>query len=145
MNDKERKDSIKKLHNRLIEIDKEINKESNTKENLIKKKEEVIKINDEMNEMLNYIKKERNELDNKQKNVATSNLEKFKKEERSKSKEIDEKKIEIKKEGKSFASSFMEEMVVSIIGGGIVLIFSIGFASLIGGNTKGNRVVKLKK
>ncbi len=80
MNDKERKDLIKKLHDRLIEIDKEINKESNTKENLIKKKEEAIKINDKMNEMLNYIKKERNELDNKQKNVKTSNLEKSKKE-----------------------------------------------------------------
>jgi len=145
MNDKERKDLIKKLHNRLIEIDKEINKESNTKENLIKKKEEVIKINDKMNEMLNYIKKERNELDNKQKNVTTSNLEKSKKEDRSKSKEIDEKKIEIKKEGKSFASYFMEEMVVPIIGGGIVLIFTIGFASLIGYDTKGNRVVKVKK
>lgn len=95
-----------------------------------------------MNEMLNYIKKERNKVDNKEKNVTTSNLEKSKKEDRSKYKEIDEKKIEMKKEGKSFGTSFIEEMIVPIIGGGIVLIFTIGFASLTGVDLKVKKVGK---
>ena len=118
MKDTERKEKINKLYNNLIEINKKLDTESINKNELIRKKEEVIKIKNEMNNILNSIKNEQNEslikLDTKQKNVTNINLEKK------------EKKSE------SGSSGFIEEIVFPIIGGTVFLGFSFGWYMLTG-------------
>ena len=122
MKDTERKEKINKLYNNLIEINKKLDTESINKNELIRKKEEVIKIKNEMNNILNSIKNKQNEslikVDTKQKNVTNINLEKYQKKE--------EKKSE------SGSSGFIEEIVFPIIGGTVFLGFSFGWYMLTG-------------
>lgn len=128
INDNQRREKIKQIYIELKNMKDEIDKDND-----IKYKKENLKTKIEKFE---NIKKE---VENIKKEKVNK---KSKKEERTNSKEIDEKKIEIKKEGKSLAIDFMGEMIVRIIAGGMLVIFTIGFVTLTGHDTKGRKIVK---
>ena len=83
-----------------------------------------------------------NDIKYKKENLKTK-IEKFeniKKEVENIKKEKVNKKF--KKEGKSLALDFMGEMIVRIIAGGMLVIFTIGFVTLTGHDTKGRKIVR---